>query len=385
MLPRKWEYAPIVTNFNLLNSSLNSYNIIDNKSHVRFSNFLNLLVLGKQNMTGLENISIKIYDSAKVLSFDGKTGPDGRTSYIPLLWKEAIKSKVSTFTPHKLVLSRGSVTKIVENVDMSIFRNLTVLFDDLPPALNITYPLDGLIVNMSLINITGTTDSDSIVTLNNETINNFNGTISQAWWLDEGLNTLRFKARDPDGNTVEILRNVTVKTFGPSIRITEPTDGCITNQPSIIVRGITNGSRVEIEGNPTHLNPDGTFISNYSFPAEGKYTINVISWDTANNSANAHVKVEYDKTPPLIEIFSPVDDVYTNLDTIEIKGRVLGASTAILNDNTIDLNLNKTFSFILVLIDGMNNITIRARDAAGNENATNIVVNLDTSILLEIT
>jgi hypothetical protein len=378
-------FTTTTASLNLLNSTLDSHVLGNNACHLRRSNFLNVDVVGESSNLGLPNISLSLYDKNNNNVFNGRTSDRGQYWYVPVLWNDSTKNLDVISTPHRLVIQKDNVTNTVEHIDMSRMQNITILFDDIPPILNISHPADGLVINSSVIEIQGSTDTDARVTLNNQLINNVNGVISQSWWLDEGNNTLVFRAQDPAGNIAEVVRNVTLKTIGPSIRISEPKDGAVTNQNPIVIKGFTNGTRAEIDGKPVLIEQDGSFSLNYSFSGEGQRTIFATAWDEVNNTGFARVRVEYDITPPSIDIVSPMDGSRTNLASTEVRGTITGASNATINGQDLQIGSGGAFSETIRLGEGLNEILIRARDIAGNTNAATCRVFLDTTIQLNIT
>ncbi|MEM4729992.1 MAG: hypothetical protein QXH42_09595, partial [Thermoplasmata archaeon] len=259
-----------------------------------------------------------------------------------------------------------------------------IVLDDVPPPLNITYPPEGLITNSSQINIIGTTEPGARVTVNGEMINNINGIINQTWWLNEGLNTLVIQARDAAGNVAEVIRNVTLDQTGPYVTIVDPPDGLVTNRNPIEVRGRTNGTRLEVAGKEVDIAPNGTFSTTFTFPFEGQHSIMAVAWDDAGNTEMHKVRVEWDATPPAIEIENPKNESLTNNKNLEIRGKITGASVATLNGVPLDLRRDGAFEHPVELMEGENVFLIEARDAAGNENSTTLIVYLDTKNFIEI-
>jgi hypothetical protein len=370
---------------NIINSSFNSYDISGSINHINVFNFLSVKVIGEKEKKGIPNATLNISDSTGKRVMSDRTDADGFVSYIPMLWKDIMQSSVTESGYYALTVETASNQKSVNDIDMSTAKVVLIIIDDVPPQLTIAWPYDGLITNSSVLNVSGSTDTDARVTVNDQSVNNINGKITQTWWLEEGLNTLVFKAQDPAGNIAEVVRNVTLKTVGPSIRISEPKDGFVTNQNTINISGTTNGTRVEIEGTPVHLETDGSFAFNYSFHGEGQHSIIATAWDEVNNSGFARVRVEYDITPPSIEIISPLDGSRTNINSIEVKGKVIGASNATMNGQDIQIGSEGLFSRTIQLIEGWNEIVMQAQDIAGNTNATSVRVFLDTKIQLNIT
>ncbi|MEM2870135.1 MAG: hypothetical protein QW379_06925 [Thermoplasmata archaeon] len=335
-------------------------------------------------MSGLEGADVKIYDVKDKLIAQCTTDNEGRISWLPVMWKQITTDLISTFTPHKIVAQWRNLTATVTGVNMSQNQFVRIILDDVPPPLEITYPPEGLITNSSQINIIGTTEPGARVTVNDEAINNIDGVINQTWWLNEGLNTLVIQARDAAGNVAEVIRNVTLDQTGPYVTIVEPPDGLVTNKNPIEVRGRTNGTRLEVAGREVEISPNGTFSTTFTFPFEGQHSIMAVAWDDAGNTGMHRVRVEWDATPPAIEIDSPQNGSLTNNKNLEIKGKVVGASVATLNGVPLDLRRDGAFEHPVELMEGENIFLIDARDAAGNENSTTLIVYLDTGNFIEI-
>ncbi|MEM2991119.1 MAG: hypothetical protein QXQ02_08060, partial [Halobacteria archaeon] len=332
----------------------------------------------------IENATIEIFNSLNKPAEVAKTDRSGKVSYLPIMWKQITTDLISTFTPHKIVAQWRNLTATVTGVNMSQNQFVRIVLDDVPPPLNITYPPEGLVTNSSLINIIGSTEPGARVTVNGEMINNIDGVINQTWWLSEGLNTLVIQARDAAGNVAEVIRNVTLDQTGPYVTITDPPDGLVTNKNPIDVRGRTNGTRLEVAGREVEISLNGTFSTTFTFPFEGQHSIMAVAWDDAGNAGMHRVRVEWDATPPAIEIESPENGSLTNNKNLEIKGKVRGASVATLNGVPLDLRRDGAFEHPVELMEGENIFLIEACDEAGNENSTTLIVYLDTKNFIEI-
>jgi hypothetical protein len=92
-------------------------------------------------------------------------------------------------------------------------KRYTVVFDDEPPELEITEPVDGANITLrknQLTTIKGTTDENARVELNGRLVYaSADGTFSTTYQLSEGDNQLLFKAIDEAGNTTEKTIKVT--------------------------------------------------------------------------------------------------------------------------------------------------------------------------------
>ena len=81
-----------------------------------------------------------------------------------------------------------------------------------PPELTLVSPADGEITYEKQINISGKTDPETIITVNDEVIkNDEKGVFTQSINLTPGINTLIIKAQNKHGKTTENIRHVIYK------------------------------------------------------------------------------------------------------------------------------------------------------------------------------
>ena len=122
--------------------------------------------------------------------------------------------------------------------------------------------------------------------------------------LSDGSHTIKVDAADFDGNAAS-QKTVTFKvdTVPPTLNVTSPADGLITNNPSVVVSGDTNdltSSPVVLtyklnggQAKPISVNPNGSFSANVSFES-GDNTIIITATDSAGKttSVTRHVKID---------------------------------------------------------------------------------------------
>ena len=120
---------------------------------------------------------------------------------------------------------------------------------------------------------------------------------------------------------------------------------------------------------------------NVSSEEEGIYPVNV----TANSTENP-AKMDYvntttvvDGAPPSVNITYPPEGFITNRTQIYVNGTVEDATnvTVLVDNKTVDV-VNGNFSTILNLTEGLNMITVKAIDEAGNEGRDIVNVTRDT-------
>lgn len=109
----------------------------------------------------------------------------------------------------------------------------------------------------------------------------------------------------------------------------------------------------------------------------------VTAVDRAENTAITNVILNIDKTDPNVEITSPVIGAILNTSNPTVTGMLSdglsGISNATCNDNSAFLNTSNFICNVL-LVNGVNLITVVARDLAGNSHSSIVSVNMTSSI-----
>ncbi len=277
-----------------------------------------------------------------------------------------------------------------ENPAKIDYVNTTTVVDGTPPSVNITYPPEGLVTNKTQIQVNGTvSDEFSViksvfVTVDGavEEVSVENGTFNTNVTLKEGLNKITVNATDDAGNTGESSINVTLDIHPPSVNITYPPEGLITNETQIYVNGTVEDNIATIISVIVNNNTVPVVNGNFSTIlnlTEGLNMITVRAIDDAGNEGRDIVNVTRDTIPPSVNITYPPEGFITNRTQIYVNGTVSDATnvTVLVDNKTVDV-INKNFSTILNLTEGLNMITVRAIDDAGNVGKDSVNVTRDT-------
>lgn len=119
-----------------------------------------------------------------------------------------------------------------------------------------------------------------------------------------------------DGNAaVKITASYTVDTIPPTLTISEPADGLITNQGNQIIKGVTNDTTSSpvtvtiVHGSKTYsptVDDTGAFTQAVVL-TEGTNTINVTAKDAAGKTTEIMLTVDLDTTVPTVKsvVMSP--------------------------------------------------------------------------------
>lgn len=150
--------------------------------------------------------------------------------------------------------------------------------------------------------------------------------------LNEGSNVIKVDCADNDGNAAtQVSITFKVDTVPPTLNITSPAQGLITNKATVTVKGTTNDATsspvlVVIKVNDGEdisvtVGSDGSFTKNVTL-VEGNNTIKVIATDSAKKQTTVTRTVELDTKPPVFGAVTltpnPVDSGKTFVISVEV-------------------------------------------------------------------
>lgn len=220
------------------------------------------------------------------------------------------------------------------------------------PVITITYPTAGAYitnskpvikwkvtdadsgVNPTTIGIT--IDSGSKVTGDTITKTAVTGgyecTYTPSTALSDGSHTIKIDASDYDGNAAtQKSVTCTVDTVPPTLSVTSPTNGLVTNNAAITVKGTTNDATSSPVTVTVKLNSgtaesvtvgsDGSFSKALTLVA-GSNTITIVAKDSAGKTITVTRTVTLDTTAPVIKSVTmtpnPVDCGKTFIIAVEV-------------------------------------------------------------------
>ncbi|HYA10849.1 MAG TPA: Ig-like domain-containing protein [Thermoplasmata archaeon] len=164
----------------------------------------------------------------------------------------------------------------------------------------------------------------------------------------------------------------------PTLTVTAPANGSLTNRSSVTVVGSTDpGATVTIDGAPVLVALNGSFEAAYTL-ADGTHTFVVVAKNAAGDTTSVSTTVTVDTTAPAISITSPTTGAVTNNSVAEVTGTTEAGASVSVNGVVATVSPTGSFSVAIPLAEGANTITATARDAAGNSASTSVSVTLDT-------
>ncbi|MDT7780152.1 MAG: hypothetical protein QOC99_2664 [Acidobacteriota bacterium] len=333
-------------------------------------------------------------------------------------------SGVATVTVNNLTATYDSTTGqwIVHNVPLNIGPNtITAVVADVAgnhasasinvtrqqppdmtaPTLTVTTPADGSSTTSDTVTFSGTV-SDTGANASGVARVTVNGTpatidANGAWTLagvslSMGQNTFNVRADDNANNqtvkSVSVTRQLPPDTQPPTVSINTPADGSSTEATTITVSGAasdsgTNASgvsQVTVNGQAATFNSQtGTWtISNFAL-AVGQNTITAVATDVVGNpSTPATVKVERklpDTQPPTLAVSSPANNSSTTSDSVTFSGtasdtgsNASGVAHVYVGESEAQYDAQAGAWSVadVQLVIGVNQITVRAVDHAGN-------------------
>lgn len=228
---------------------------------------------------------------------------------------------------------RLTVKEKVAPVLVFVYPTASALITNNKPAIQFDVTDNDSGVNQSTIGIT--IDGGSKVTsgiTKTAITNGYRCTYTPTSALSDGSHTIKIDASDNDGNAAT-QKSVTFKidTVPPTLNISGPAQGLVTNNSKVTVAGTTNdvtSSPVTVtiklntgSAENVTVNANGSFSKELTL-AEGNNTITVVATDSAGKSTTVTRTVTLDTKAPTITAVTltpnPVDAGQTYIITVTV-------------------------------------------------------------------
>jgi hypothetical protein len=280
-----------------------------------------------------------------------------------------------TLISHRIVLVEGINEIRVTALDMLGNVNLitrSVTLDTHMPYISML--TDDMTVNTPRTTLVGLTEESGVVITvdGNEAPIDLEGRFEAEVSLGEGLNLIEVHGVDIVGNERTMVVKVFLDLTSPWFDVELPVDGSTVNDRIVLVKGfIEEGAKLFVNDKVVTV-AFGQFETFINAP-EGPSDLVFVAIDEAGNLAETKVSIEVDSISPTLTVQYPPDDLVTNKDEIRLEGYINPAnedlSKAQLYVNGVPWSLDKelgTFRGAIALAEGINRITVRAVDIAGN-------------------
>ncbi|MBI5778797.1 MAG: Ig-like domain-containing protein, partial [Planctomycetes bacterium] len=265
------------------------------------------------------------------------------------------------------------------------YRDATAYFirDTVPPDINITDPLDGIVVNTPTVTITGVVDDPEALVYEGyygPLIPVVDGVFEVEVALDEGPNGFIFQAEDAAGNQGSATVRITLDTIPPQIDITSPVEGGAMNTVNLAVSGLVideNINTVTVSANgesPQPLTITGQGFSGTVALSSGWNTLLFEATDQVGNAVQQTRAVLLDMLSPTVAITLPTSGasvsglIQVTVEASDLQSGVSGVSL-LLDGQLYSTTTQSPYTFDLdtmAYAAGVHTLTARATDTAGN-------------------
>lgn len=242
--------------------------------------------------------------------------------------------------------------------------------DTTPPTVTVN-PIPAT-SSVATVNVTGTVEEGSVVTVSNATVEMTSAITWKALvTLAAGSNSISVTAKDAAGNTTS-PQVVTVSYILPAPVVTVAALPVITNNANLQISGTVDaGASVSVKNNATSAVVEavvsGTTWSSSLVLAEGVNTFSVIANAPNSDTAVVESTTTLDSIAPKLTVSALSNNSVTSAQVQNISGTVADAGqVAILVNNSPVTVTDGAFSTAVTLTEGANQIFVIAGDAAGN-------------------
>lgn len=183
----------------------------------------------------------------------------------------------------------------------------------------------GVDISSLVVEQDGTAVTSGIVTT--AVTNGYSVTYTPTTALSDGEHTVTVNCSDNDGNAAAAKTTTyTVDTVPPTLNVTSPADGLITNNASCVVAGVTNDATsspvtLTINGTAVTVGSNGAFSKTITL-VEGANTITVVATDSAGKSSTVTRNVTLNTSSIVISNISitpnPVDTGETMVVSVTV-------------------------------------------------------------------
>jgi hypothetical protein len=326
-------------------------------------------------------------------------GPDGRSGLSWLMERRKTATGAERPSPYSIVYDSEGLYGEVTAQCTGPWTGILVVDDVYTPTVTIASPEPGSIFNVDTVTIKGSFEemgsglaSFQIRSNGGEWIDvdSHDGKWSMDFTLGEGVIMVEARVSDIAGNEANSTIWLTVDITIPTLIIEEPTDGTITKNGSIRVKGqvldVGPSGLEKVTMNEELIDlVDGKYIDIVvPLDDDGSYIIVIAVWDKANNTDFVALVVHRDTTVPDLTLDAQAN--VTNDPVMTVSGFCEDPNGADITVNEVWIGYihNIRFAYDVNLTEGPNSVVVVATDIMGNSVTRTIDIVLDTIIMFEV-
>jgi len=254
--------------------------------------------------------------------------------------------------------------KVTDKAGNTALIGVTVTVDLTGPAITLVQPVQGALLNGSPVLVRIRTEIGAVVTINGVGTENPNGNATMNINLSEGPNDIEVTATDPAGNRAAAVLRLTLDTTPPALSVASPENGALVANTTATVSGaLEAGSKLFAQGKAVAVN--GTSFSYLWSLVEGGNVLALYAEDAAGNRNYAMLNVRRDTIAPALSV-DVADGFKTKNASLGLNGTTEPNATVTVNGVKVSVDASGRFFATVQLAIGAQNITLEAKDPAGN-------------------
>ncbi len=257
----------------------------------------------------------------------------------------------------------------------------TAQVDETPPVIRVTHAgatlADGALFRVPVTPVIEVTDESTVTVdalLDGATFTS--GTAVSG----EGTHALLVTATDAADNEAQLAVSFTIDTTPPSFAGVQPPRDSLLSASQVTLTGtVVDAVSLTVDGQAVPLAGNSFSAGPYTL-AEGQRSWTLTALDLAGNSAEWEHRLVRDATPPTVAIGQPAAGALLGAATVTVSGTVADPHLDVVtvNGTTSTLSGNTFQSPPLPLSEGTNQLSVEARDRAGNAAQASRTVEVDT-------
>jgi RHS repeat-associated protein len=293
-----------------------------------------------------------------------------------------VDTAAKTFATPELALIEGENELTVIAYDLagnpSAPKTVRVVVDTRAPGLNGIQPAPNACLATQNVTVTGRVNDAAIVkvrvTLGGRVVENAldaqQGTFTAAFDnVAEGTQRITIEATDSLGHRTEAAQQVVVDRSVPVIDVLEGGTPLTARLFNRVVALTFRARDVDPNVTLTATLAGKPYVSGTPLTAHGAYHLDVVAGDCAGNQFALPIDLELDLVAPAFDSLVPANGAVIGAKPASITGHVSADAIEVALENrggAVRPDANGNFALGTEFVEGVNEFTLRATDAAGN-------------------